>query len=124
MFYSSITIDQVNNRMNHCIIQVMRPLHHPSRSEIKLTAVLYALSDITRLQIVRQILTRDELSCHAFEISTPKSTISHHFKVLRESGVTFTRVVGTQRFVSLRIEDLEARFPGLLDAIRVSSEPF
>jgi DNA-binding transcriptional ArsR family regulator len=47
----------------------------------------------------------------------PKSTLSHHFKVLREAGVTHTRTEGTYNFISLRREDLDARFPGLLDAI-------
>lgn len=86
--------------------------------------MLYALTDVTRLEIVRQIMAREELSCHAFVISAPKSSLSHHFKILRESGVTLTRLHGTQRFVSLRAEDLRARFPGLLEAIRDATEPY
>ena len=110
--------------MRERIIQPMRPLHHPRQDEIRLTGVLYALTDVTRLEIVRQIMARDELSCHAFAISAPKSSLSHHFKILRESGVTLTRLEGTQRFVSLRAEDLEARFPGLLKVIQVATEPY
>ena len=42
---------------------------------------------------------------------------SHHFRVLREAGITHTRIDGTTRHVTLRREDLDARFPGLLDAV-------
>jgi DNA-binding transcriptional ArsR family regulator len=52
----------------------------------------------------------------------PKSSVSYHFKVLREAGVTRTRVEGTQRFISLRRDDLEMRFPGLLDAVLRAAE--
>jgi DNA-binding transcriptional ArsR family regulator len=58
-----------------------------------------------------------EESCAAFGIDIPKSSLSHHFRVLRESGVTCTRIEGTHRFVSLRREDLDALFPGLFDAV-------
>jgi len=50
-----------------------------------------------------------------------KSTLSHHFKVLREAGVTHTRVNGTHRYVSLRREELEDRFPGVLDSVLEAS---
>ena len=51
------------------------------------------------------------------EASVSKSTLSHHFKVLREAGVTRTRVNGTHRYVSLRGDELESRFPGLLRSV-------
>lgn len=58
-----------------------------------------------------------EMTCGAFPYNIAKSTLSHHFKVLREAGVINTRIEGTQRYICLRTEDLEARFPGLMQAI-------
>ena len=95
----------------------MRTLHHPRAEEITLADVLHALSDPVRLEIVRALAERQEQSCSAVEASVSKSTLSHHFKVLREAGVTFTRANGTHRLVSLRSEDLESRFPVLLDSV-------
>lgn len=79
--------------------------------------MLYALSDDIRLQIIKSLADHGEQSCNQLDIPIPNSTLSHHYKVLRESGVTHTRIEGTQRFVSLRCDDLNARFPGLLQAI-------
>ena len=95
----------------------MRTLHHPRADELSLPDVLHALSDPVRLQIVRSLAEREEQACSAVEASVSKSTLSHHFKVLREAGVTHTRANGTQRLVSLRTEDLEERFPGLLTSV-------
>lgn len=102
----------------------MRTLYHPSRDEIILTTVLYALSDQIRLEIIRGLSKEKELSCSALEIPIPKSTLSHHYKVLRESGVINTRIEGTHRFISLRQDDLNDRFPGLLQAVLHASKPF
>ncbi|MFF3031953.1 ArsR/SmtB family transcription factor [Streptomyces rubiginosohelvolus] len=93
----------------------MRTLSHPARADIELTAVFHALSDPTRLSIVRGLVGVDEQSCGALDIPLSKSTLSHHLKVLRDAGVTHTRIEGTHRYMSLRREDLDARFPGLLD---------
>lgn len=95
----------------------MRNLYQPDTAEIALPDVLYALSDPIRLQIVREIAERAEVCCGGIGMPMPKSSVSYHFKVLREAGVTRTRVEGTQRFISLRQDDLEARFPGLLHAV-------
>ncbi len=95
----------------------MRTLHHPRAEELSLPDVLHALSDPVRLQIIRSLADRREQPCSAVEASVSKSTLSHHFKVLREAGVTHTRANGTQRLVSLRIDDLEQRFPGLLTSV-------
>jgi DNA-binding transcriptional ArsR family regulator len=95
----------------------MRILHHPRTDEIALPDVLHALSDPVRLQIVRALADREEQSCSSVEASVSKSTLSHHFKVLREAGVTHTRVNGTHRLVSIRRDELEERFPGLLDSV-------
>ena len=99
----------------------MRNLHHPRVEEVTLPDVLHALSDPVRLQIVRALADREEQSCSAVEASVSKSTLSHHFKVLREAGVTHTRVNGTHRYVSLRRDELERRFPGLLRSVLEAS---
>jgi DNA-binding transcriptional ArsR family regulator len=79
--------------------------------------VLHALSDPVRLEIVRALDESAELACGRLQPPVSKSTLSHHLKVLREAGVTRTRAEGTQRLVSLRADELEARFPGLLDCV-------
>src|SRR2546423_3984148 len=105
----------------------MRHLHHPRLEEVTIADVLHALSDPVRLQIVRSLAEREEQSCSMVEASVSKSTLSHHFKVLREAGVTHTRMNGTHRLVSLRRDELEERFPGLLvsvlDASRGEAPP-
>jgi DNA-binding transcriptional ArsR family regulator len=98
----------------------MRTLIHPAREDLSLPTILYALSDPLRLGIVMQLATVNaEISCTACyaEGSTAKSTISHHFRVLREAGITRATPRGRQLMITLRREDLEARFPGLLDPI-------
>jgi DNA-binding transcriptional ArsR family regulator len=89
----------------------------PVRKELLLTAVLYALSDEVRLGIVRQLARYGEQACGVFEVGRPKSSLSHHFRVLRESGVVSTRKEGKTLLNTLRRADLDARFPGLLGAI-------
>lgn len=95
----------------------MRSLSHPSREELNLPDVLHALSDPVRLEIVRALDRGSERSCGLLKAPVSKSTLSHHLKVLRDCGITRTRVDGTQRLVSLRSDDLEARFPGLVACV-------
>ena len=95
----------------------MREPHHPARRELELSAVLHALSDPARLEIVRRLAAGDEPPCGTFELGLSKATLSHHFRVLRESGVVRTRPEGRKRLLSLRTDDLDARFPGLLGAV-------
>jgi DNA-binding transcriptional ArsR family regulator len=90
---------------------------HPAQDEIELAGVLHALSDPVRLQIVRALAEVDERSCSSIDVPVTKSTCTHHFKVLREAGVIRQRQEGTTRLNSLRREDLEARYPGLLATI-------
>jgi DNA-binding transcriptional ArsR family regulator len=92
-------------------------LAHPDLAEIELEAVLHALSDPVRLQIVRQLAAGGECTCKAFELPVTKSTATHHFRVLRESGIVHQRIEGTTRLNALRRGELDARFPGLLDAV-------
>ncbi|MEL6222141.1 MAG: helix-turn-helix transcriptional regulator [Cyanobacteria bacterium J06627_8] len=99
----------------------MKPLYHPNPEQITLAGVLYALGDPARLDIVKLLAQQGEQSCSAFTCNLAKSTISHHFKILREAGVIYSRKSGTQHLNSLRRDDLEARFPGLLDTILANS---
>ncbi|HEY5316910.1 MAG TPA: helix-turn-helix transcriptional regulator [Solirubrobacteraceae bacterium] len=89
----------------------------PERGEIELSAVLHALSDPVRLQIVGGLSDGVEHSCGSLDLPVTKSTCTHHFRVLREAGVIHQRHEGTSRLNSLRSGDLEARFPGLLDTV-------
>jgi DNA-binding transcriptional ArsR family regulator len=69
------------------------------------------------LEIAKRLTVHGECSCGRLGGSVSKSTLSHHLKVLREAGVTHTRVLGTQRLVSLRTDELEVRFPGVLESV-------
>jgi DNA-binding transcriptional ArsR family regulator len=91
-------------------------LEMPARDDLELVHVLGAVADPVRLQIL-DALADEERACGSFPLPVNDSTRSHHLKVLRDAGLTKTRVVGTQRLVSLRREDLDARFPGLLDSV-------
>jgi DNA-binding transcriptional ArsR family regulator len=92
-------------------------LQHPEPGEIELAAVLHALSDPVRLLIVAGLADGQERTCKSFDLPVVKSTCTHHFRVLRESGVIRQRLDGTTRLNSLRRPDLDERFPGLLDAV-------
>jgi DNA-binding transcriptional ArsR family regulator len=100
----------------------MKPVHHPSADEITLPGLMAALSDPVRVQIVRSLAEQGECSCGSFELGIAKATRSHHLRVLREAGLTSTRAQGTHRIVSLRREELDARFPRLLDAVLAAAE--
>ncbi|MBI3408140.1 MAG: helix-turn-helix transcriptional regulator [Planctomycetes bacterium] len=83
----------------------------------ELARVLYALGDPIRLEIVRQLARQGEIPCLGFGIDMPKSSLSHHFRVLREAGILGSRAEGTSIFNFLQVEELERRFPGLLPGI-------
>ena len=91
---------------------------HPSAAEFELATVLHALSDPQRLRIV-QALADDSTPrrCGSFGLDVTKSTLTHHFRVLREAGVIEQHEDGTACLNVLRRDELDARFPGLLDAI-------
>jgi DNA-binding transcriptional ArsR family regulator len=104
---------------------VIEESRHPAREEIELAKVLHALSDPVRLQIVAAIAAADAgraPSCGSFDVPVTKSTCTHHFRVLREAGVIRQRQEGTARLNTLREDDLEARFPGLLGTILESAQ--
>lgn len=82
-----------------------------------LTDVLYALSDEKRLEIIMQLYNKGEQNCVDFDYLMPKSTLTHHLKVLRDAGIVSLRVEGVRHFYKLRFEELEKIFPDLLTAI-------
>jgi DNA-binding transcriptional ArsR family regulator len=95
----------------------MRMINHPGTEQVELAQVLHALSDPVRLKIVSHLGECDECACGQLEVSVSKSTLTHHLKVLRDAGLTHTRSEGVQRLVSLRRDDLDKRFPGLLELV-------
>lgn len=95
----------------------MRPFPHPAAESLELPRVLHALSDPARLEMVRRIAAAGELTCGALGVDRPKSSMSHHFRVLREAGLIHTRIAGSVHLNTLRRADIEARFPGLLAVV-------
>ncbi|CAN5246686.1 helix-turn-helix transcriptional regulator [soil metagenome] len=103
----------------------------PSRDQIQLPLVLDCLSDPTRLAIVCSLAGHNQnsdLCCGDFSGFSGKSNLAYHFARLREAGLTLTRLQGTTRYITLRRDDLDALFPGLLDTViraaTANSEPW
>ncbi|MFQ6393673.1 ArsR/SmtB family transcription factor [Nocardia sp. KC 131] len=102
----------------------MRQLPQPSTADLDLVRVLSAFADPVRLELVRALAgVREPLGCgvEGFDVEISAATLSHHWKVLRDSGVTTTFASGRNRLVELRRDDLAERFPGLLDAVVADS---
>ena len=95
----------------------MRNFHHPESTEIDLAEVLGALGDPTRLAIVRKLASAESMSCGDVCCDTPRSTLTHHLRILREAGVIHTTKQGQTHLNALRTKDLNSRFPKLLDTI-------
>ncbi|WP_067812413.1 ArsR/SmtB family transcription factor [Actinomadura kijaniata] len=96
------------------------PLPEPAAEDLRLEKVLGALSDPLRLRIVRTLLLeREEFDhpCGWFGLDRPKSSLTHHFRALREAGIIRQRQYGLERRSHVRTEDLESRFPGLLNLV-------
>ena len=94
-------------------------LPHPNTDQISLPIVLAVLGDPTRLAIVRYLASKEgvPLNCSQFLDLGSKTNLSYHLAKLREAGVTRAEVVGTSRLITLRRDDLDVRFPGLLDSV-------
>lgn len=96
----------------------MRPMKHPEIGEVDLVEILYALSDPTRVEIVKRLAEEARpLTCGELILNRPKSSMSHHFKILRSAGLVRTVIHGTEHLNSLRLEELEQRFPMVLSSI-------
>ncbi len=91
--------------------------HYPDTADIDLLDVLHALSDPTRMTIVLTLGREPERACGTFPVDVAPSTLSHHFKVLREAGLIRHREEANRRLTTLRAADLEERFPGLLAVV-------
>ena len=89
----------------------------PDLADVTLSQVMHALGDDLRLRIVAVLAAEGERRCGSIELGVSKATRSHHFRVLREAGISHPRVEGGAGHVTLRREGLEERFPELLDAI-------
>jgi DNA-binding transcriptional ArsR family regulator len=97
-----------------------RDLPHPELKDVQLPQVLFALSEPARLELVRELAAQGHLSvaqCQAIGPDVPKSTFSHHLKTLREAGLIWSLPDGRRRTISLRRDEVDRRFPGLLDAV-------
>lgn len=102
------------------------PLPEPAVDELRLEIIMGALADPLRLTIVRKLLLQSESydhTCGWFGFDRPKSSLTHHFKALREAGLIRQRQYGLERRSRVRTEDLDARFPGLLDLVKAWEPP-
>ncbi|MFD2470901.1 ArsR/SmtB family transcription factor [Amycolatopsis silviterrae] len=95
----------------------MKQARHPDADEMELVAVMAALSDPIRVGVARVLADGRERGWGELRVPVAKSTLSHHLRVLRDAGITRTRQEGTRCYVTLRRDDLQDRFPGLLDAV-------
>jgi DNA-binding transcriptional ArsR family regulator len=97
----------------------LREIRHPATSDLDLATILRTVGDPLRLAIVRLLADDSERTCGQITESMrlPTSTCSYHLRLLREAGVTRSRPAGTERYIKLRREDLERRFPGLVDVL-------
>jgi DNA-binding transcriptional ArsR family regulator len=89
-------------------------------AEIDILSVLQALSDPVRLEIVRQLAAAEDgkgLMCNQLRLPVAKSTGSHHLKTLVNAGITAEQEEGTSKYVRLRRDELEQRFPGVLESV-------
>jgi DNA-binding transcriptional ArsR family regulator len=100
---------------------VMDDVIEPAAEDLQLPRVLAALADPHRLAAVRFVARHGESWCTQViqdaGLGTSKSTFSHHLRILREAGIVTKRIQGTKGFMCLRKEDLDRRFPGLIDSI-------
>jgi DNA-binding transcriptional ArsR family regulator len=97
----------------------MREVSQPATEAIRMVEVLRALADPVRLEIIQRLAVTGEESCNAIGggLDVHQTTLSHHYRVLREAGITWTTVKGRSRLVRLRRDDLDTLFPGLLDSV-------
>ncbi len=102
----------------------MKFVTHPQVQDLDLAKVLQALSDPLRLRLVRMLAAEEDLPCAALCLGRPRSSMSHHFKIMIDAGLLRVDVVGNTHRNNLRLNDLESRFPGLMKSIlRVADKP-
>jgi DNA-binding transcriptional ArsR family regulator len=101
---------------------LMKPLFHPSVEDVSVEAVLHALSDPARVAILAELAySQCAATCSALQTvidkPIPKSTLSQHFKVLREAGLVRAERKGVEMHNTSRCAEIDARFPGLITSI-------
>jgi DNA-binding transcriptional ArsR family regulator len=90
----------------------------PAVDQMELRRVLEAVSDPIRLSIVVQLSEADEdITCGSFDLPIKASTATHHFTALRQAGLIHQYYRGTSRLNTLRADDVEEAFPGLLGSV-------
>jgi DNA-binding transcriptional ArsR family regulator len=92
---------------------------HPPASALDLATIMRTLGDPVRLEIVRILGDDRPRVCNELSsaLGIPPSTGSYHLRLLREAGITRAQAQGTLRLISLRRDDLDEHFPGLLDVL-------
>jgi DNA-binding transcriptional ArsR family regulator len=96
----------------------MRKIKHPTIEQFELTDIMYALADPTRLEIVALLANAGKkLTCGEINLNRPKSSMSHHFKILRSAGLVETLIEGTEHMNSLRFDEIEQKYPGVLNSV-------
>jgi DNA-binding transcriptional ArsR family regulator len=95
---------------------------NPDVDQLTLTDVLAALSDPLRVGLVRLLADGEEHNFGDFAVPVAKSTLSHHLKVLNAAGLTWRREEGTRCYIRLRRDDVDARFPHLLDTVLAAAD--
>ena len=99
--------------------KVREKIFHPDASALDLATIMRTVGDPIRLEIVRLLGDGVPRVCNDISgaLDLPASTGSYHMRLLREAGLTRSRAQGTQRLISLRRDDLDERFPGLVDLL-------
>ena len=99
-------------------VSTSKQLPQPDRDKIRVDAVLQAMGEPVRLLIVRALADAPNgIACGEIDLPVTASTRAHHLRILREAGVLTTHTEGTRRISTLRREDLDALYPGLIDGV-------
>ncbi|MEU8136808.1 ArsR/SmtB family transcription factor [Streptodolium elevatio] len=98
-------------------------LFHPAPEQFQVENVLTALGNPTRLEVVRKLAHDCEYGhpCGTLITGVAKSTLTHHWRVLREAGVIRQEPAGRELLIKLRRQEMDSRFPGLLDAVLLAA---
>lgn len=92
----------------------MQPLNHPPEDSLSLERIFHALGDSARLTMFRKLAAKDGLACGEVCEVMPRSTLSHHTRILREAGLIRSERQGKLIINRVRKDELERRFPGLM----------
>jgi len=118
-FHISKIVEASKEAIMPSVVTTREKIHHPATESLDLATLMRTLGDPVRLDIVRLLADGRPRMCSEISaaMGQPNSTCSYHLKLMREAGITRAKQQGTQRLISLRDEDLEARFPGLVEVL-------